>query len=91
MKVTKTQAISYLKKGLDVTVYRNLVSPNNPMGVGFSKVNLNDLLQFANTSDCYHMSHHLKTSLRFNRMIDSFEYYNHDSELGDKTCYSIDN
>ena len=90
LNITKTQAISYLKKGLDVTVYRNLVSPNNPMGVGFSKVNLNDLLQFANTTD-FPLSYKDKIKVRFNRFVDSFEYYNHDSELGNKTCYSIDN
>jgi hypothetical protein len=91
LKVTKTQALSYLKKGFVVTVHRNMVAPNNPMGIGTVTVSLNDLLHFANNSDCFRMSHHRKTSLRFNRMIDSFEYYNHDSELGDKTCYSIDN
>ena len=89
-KITKTQALSAIKKGLVVTVYRDKVSPNNPIGLGVAKVSLNGLLHYANTSDCFRMSHHAKISLRFNRMIDRFEYYNHDSELGSKTCYSID-
>ena len=91
MKITKTQAISYLKKGFVVTVHRNKVSPNNPMGIGAVTVSLNDLLHYANTSDGFHGTHHHKTSLLFNRMIDSFEYYNHHKELGNKTCYAIDN
>ena len=91
MKVTKTQALSAIKKGLVVTVHRNNVSPNNPIGIGVNKVSLDGLLHYANTSDHFRMSHHAKTSLLFNRMIDSFEYYNHDAELGSRTCYSIDN
>ena len=90
-KITKTQALSAIKNGLVVTVHRNNVSPNNPMGIGTVTVSLNDLLHYANTSDCFRMSYHAKISLLFNRMIDSFEYYNHDSELGSRTCYSIDN
>ena len=90
-KITKTQALSAIKNGLVVTVYRNKVSPNNPIGIGVNKVSQDSLLHYANTSDHFRMSHNDKTSLRFNRMIDSFEYYNHDSELGSKTCYSIDN
>jgi hypothetical protein len=91
MKVTKTQALSAIKKGLVVTVHRNKVSPNNPMGIGVTKVSLNDLLNFENFSVDYSMSYNNKIKQRFNRFVDSFEYYNHDSELGDKTCYSIDN
>ena len=90
-KITKTQALSAIKNGLVVTVHRNNVSPNNPMGIGTVTVSLNDLLHYANTSDCFRMSHNDKTSLRFNRFVDSFEYYNHHAELGNKTCYSIDN
>ena len=90
IKITKTQALSAIKKGLVVKVYRNLVSPNNPMGIGTNTVCLNDLLHYANTTDFY-LSHHNKIKLLFNRMIDNFEYYNHDAELGNKTCYAIDN
>jgi hypothetical protein len=90
MKVTKTQALSALKKGFVVKVYRNKVSPNNPMGIGTNTVSLNDLLHYANTTD-FHLSHHNKYKLLFNRFVDSFEYYNHDKDLGSKTCYSIDN
>jgi hypothetical protein len=90
IKINKTQAICALKKGLVVTVYRNLVSPNNPMGVGTNAVSMNDLLHYANSSD-FHLSHHNKVKLLFNRFVDNFEYYNHDKELGSKTCYAIDN
>jgi hypothetical protein len=91
LNVTKTQAISYLKKGFAVTVHRDKVAPNNPLSIGASKVSLNDLLNFENLYVEYSMSYNNKIKLRFNRFVNTFEYYNSESELGSKTCYSIDN
>jgi hypothetical protein len=91
IKINKTQALSALKKGLVVTVHRNMVAPNNPMGVGCTTVNLDDLLHFDNLSTDFNLSYKDKIKQRFNRFINTFDYYNHDKELGSKTCYAIDN
>jgi hypothetical protein len=90
LKITKTQAIAKLKRGVNVTVYRNNVNPENPLGIGIARLHQDDLLKtaYVNNSD-FHLSASQRIKARFNRFLDSFEYYNHDADLGNKTFYAI--
>jgi hypothetical protein len=90
IKITKTQAIAKLKRGFKVTVHRNNVSPENFLGVGVATLHRDDLLKttYVNNSDS-HLSASQRIKARFDRFLNSFEYYNSDAELGTKTCYAI--
>ena len=90
-KITKTQAIANLKRGVKVTIYRNNVNPDNHLGLGVARLHQDDLLRtaYVNNSD-YDLSATKRIQARFNRFINSFEYYNSDKELGNKTCYAIE-
>jgi len=95
-KITKTQAIHALNRGITVTVYRDRVNPKNDLGVGVAVVHQDDLrfpnshqISFDEASD-ENLSPSKVLRARFNRFLRYFDYYNSLSELGNKTCYAID-
>ena len=88
-KITKTQAIANLKRGNTITVYRNKVNPINPLGLGVATVTQKDLETFQNIEKEFRQDDDWRLNFRFNHLLSSFEYYNSDEELGNKTCYAI--
>lgn len=95
-KISKTQALACLERGITVTVYRDKVNPNNQLGIGLAVLTKEDLLNpdshqisFIEASDDY-LSPSKLLRARFNRFLRHFLYYNSLSELGNKNCYAID-